>query len=89
MESVLCVLDHLLVDFVNAARHGFCKMATTNDGVELKRDVHAAEFVLDELLAVAKLVGYLWEALEFLHRMGDTAQEYRFFVFVNGYFCGC
>ena len=75
VDTVAGVVDHLLVDLVDAALHGLGQSAASDDGGEVERDVVLLERVEHELCAEVDLIDHLFEAGQVLGRVRDVGAQ--------------
>ena len=85
VDGLTCVVEHLLIDFIHTARDGLGETATAYHSLEEIVDVHALEFVDDELAAEIVLVGDFVKLRQFLHRVANGAQHNGGVVLIHGY----
>ena len=57
VERFACVGHHFLIHGVDSARNRFCQSPSRNDGIEVERHLHGAQFVENQLFAEPVLIG--------------------------------
>ena len=65
-DARMSVVEHLLIDFIDATGNGLHQTATSDDGIELQRHAYALQLVKHKLAAVGKLLDDVVELRQIL-----------------------
>ena len=83
------IVEHLVVNLIDASRQWFGESATANYGLKIKVDVHPFQFGNNEFFTECELVGNVLELAQFLCRVGNRPQQHRTFILINGHLGRC